>query len=244
MPDWALFLDVDGTLVDIASDPDAIRLDPRVPVLLAALTGALGGAVAIVSGRAIDELDRLLGSPTLPVAGQHGLERRTAAGVVERASPDREALIAMAEALDAFVLTAPGIRLEKKEMSVALHYRQAPEREDDARTLVVDLVERHGESFHVQEGKMVLEIKPKGVTKGTAVEAFLEETPFKGRIPVFIGDDLTDEDGFLAAHARGGLSILVGDRSPTGAHYRVRSVAALHDWLETVSDTLKPQTED
>src|SRR5690349_12791017 len=163
--DWALFLDFDGTLVEIASQPDSVTVAPELPDLLARLHGALGGAVALVSGRGLDDLDRLLGPLPLAAAGQHGLERRDGAGRRTAAVIDRDALDAIQRALDRFVSSHPGTRLEPKGMTVALHFRNAPEAEEAARAATASLMEEYGGGFHVQEGKMVLEVKPHGTTK-------------------------------------------------------------------------------
>jgi trehalose 6-phosphate phosphatase len=237
-PDWALFLDFDGTLVEIAAQPDGVMVAPELPGLLTRLHDALGGAVALVSGRGLDDIDRLLGTPGIASAGQHGLERRDAGGRRITATIDQTALDEITRSLQPFVASHPGTRLEPKGMTVALHFRNAPDAESDARAMVADLMGRHGDGFHVQEGKMVLEVKPKGSSKGTVVEQFLTESPFAGRIPVFIGDDVTDEDGFRAVNRHGGLSIQVGTRLPTDATARIASVTDLHRWLASIADSL------
>jgi trehalose 6-phosphate phosphatase len=237
-PDWALFLDFDGTLVDIAPQPDAVRVTPGLPELLQRLHQALDGAVAVISGRAIDDIDRWLSPARLPAAGQHGLEQRRTLDELTRAAVDQEALATICADLERFAADHPGTRLEPKGMTVALHYRNAPEAESDARAIVASLMERHGDGFHVQEGKMVLEVKPKGSTKGTVVEQFLTEPPFAGRMPVFIGDDVTDEDGFIVANRHGGISIQVGTRLPTDATSRIASVTDLHRWLALAAESL------
>jgi trehalose 6-phosphate phosphatase len=231
-PDWALFLDFDGTLVDIAPQPDAVRVTPGLPELLQRLHQALDGAVAVISGRAIDDIDRWLSPARLPAAGQHGLEQRRTLDELTRAAVDQEALATICADLERFAADHPGTRLEPKGMTVALHFRNAPAAADDAHAAMERLMVRFGDRFHVQSGKMVLEVKPRGSDKGTAIERFLEAPPFAGRIPVFIGDDVTDEDGFRAANRRGGLSIQVGAREPTDARIRIASVGALYDWLE------------
>jgi len=240
-PDWALFLDFDGTLVEIADQPDAVVVAPELPDLLNRLHAALAGAVALVSGRGLDDIDRMLGTPGIAATGQHGLERRDADGRRITATIDHTALDDITRTLQPFVAAHPGTRLEPKGMTVALHYRNAPEAESDARAIVASLMERHGDGFHVQEGKMVLEVKPKGSTKGTVVEQFLTEPPFAGRTPIFIGDDVTDEDGFIAVNRRGGVSIQVGTRLPTEATSRIASVTDLHRWLARVAESLAGQ---
>jgi trehalose 6-phosphate phosphatase len=239
-PNWALFLDFDGTLVEIASQPDGVEVAAGLPELLSRLNDTLGGAVALVSGRGLDDIDRLLGANSLAAAGQHGLERRDSAGRRTTATIDRGALADITETLERFVATHPGTRLEPKGMTVALHFRNAPAAEAEARAVTSGLMERHGDAFHVQEGKMVLEVKPKGSTKGTVVEHLLTEPPFAGRVPVFIGDDVTDEDGFRVVNDHGGLSIQIGTRLPTAARARIASVGELHAWLGDIADRLAP----
>jgi trehalose 6-phosphate phosphatase len=242
-PDWALFLDFDGTLVEIAAQPDGVTVATELPDLLTRLQAALGGALALVSGRGLDDIDRLLGEPGIAAAGQHGLERRNAGGQRTTATIDRTALDEITRSLQTFVDSHPGTRLEPKGMTVALHFRNAPDAEKDARAATAALMERHGDAFHVQEGKMVLEVKPKGSTKGTVVEQFLAEPPFAGRTPVFIGDDVTDEDGFRVVNRHGGLSIQVGARLPTEATSRIGSVTDLHRWLASIADSLSGATD-
>lgn len=240
MPDagWALFLDFDGTLVDIAPRPDAVEVPAGLPALLMRIGLGLGGALALVSGRPIDELDRFLAPARLPAGGQHGLEWRDPAGTRHEAEIDREALAEIKAELEGFAEAAPGVRVESKSMSVALHYRQAPVFEAAALEVVERLAARHAENFHIQGGKMVLEIKPRGADKGSVVERFMTMPPFAGRRPVYIGDDLTDEHGFLAANARNGISLQVGTREPTAATHRLASVPDLHAWLLRVAEHL------
>lgn len=228
---WALFLDFDGTLVDIAPRPDAVRVADGLADLLAGLRDGLGGALALVSGRPIAELDRFLAPAVLPAGGQHGLEWRDVAGIHREVEIDRAALAEIRAELAAFAGEAPGTRLEAKSMSVALHYRQAPEFEAPARAIVERLARHYAERFHVQAGKMVLEIKPRGADKGTVVERFLAAPPFYGRVPVYVGDDLTDEHGFVTVDGLGGIAIQVGTREPTAARWRTHDVADLHRWL-------------
>ena len=161
--------------------------------------------MALVSGRGLDDIDRMLGHPDWPppVSTDWSGAMRMAGGSPRRSTTPP--WTTSSASLKPFVAAHPGTRLEPKGMTVALHYRNAPEAESDARAIVASLMERHGAGFHVQEGKMVLEVKPKGSTKGTVVEQFLTEPPFAGRTPVFIGDDVTDEDGFRAVNRHGGI---------------------------------------
>ncbi len=235
-PGWALFLDVDGTLIEIADEPEAVRVEPRVIAVLTALVGATDGAVALVSGRPIEFLDRLFAPLVLPAAGLHGLERRDAAGHwAVRAGRD-PAVDRFAAAFAEFVADHPGCLVEDKGLTVALHYRRAPQAAEAARALADRLGADSAGAFRVQHGKMVAELRPQGPDKGAVVTAFMAEPPFAGRIPVFAGDDVTDEAGFAEVNRRGGHAIRVGEPAgETAARWRVPSVAALADWLAEVA---------
>ena len=208
---WCLFLDVDGTLLDIAPTPDGVSVDASLQELLAGARESLGGAVALVSGRSLAQLDALFAPTRWAAAGQHGLERRDATGRVHRARLDHAALADARLAMAAAAQGAPGSVLEDKGAALALHYRLAPAFEHQLRREVSMIAGRLGESFHVQEGRRVLELKPAAATKADAIRAFMEEPPFRGRRPVFVGDDLTDLDGFAVVERLGGVSIAVGD---------------------------------
>lgn len=228
-PDWAYFLDVDGTLIDIADTPDAVQVDAALLDLIARLHRASGGAVALVSGRAVADLQRRLGRLRLPLAGQHGLERRDAAGKLhlQRPSASRRAIKA---ALAPVLARHPGLLLEDKGLALALHYRRAPHLAAYALRLMARLAAAAGPGLELQRGKRVAELKPAGVDKGTAVTAYLAEAPFKGRRPVFVGDDLNDEHAFAEVNRLRGVSIKVG-RGASCARYRLRDVAAVRTWL-------------
>ena len=234
-PDWALFLDFDGTLVEIAPAPCAVAPAPRLRPMLAALAVRLGGAVALVSGRPLADLDWLLAPLVLPAAGLHGLERRRADGAILRAEAPEEALAAARARLADFAARTPGVLLEDKGLTLALHYRGAPERAADCRRAARDAAAVAGGALHLLEGKMVVELRPEGGDKGAAIAAFLAEPPFAGRTPVFAGDDRTDEDGFAVVAARGGISLRVGDGRDSVAQYRIASVEALLDWLAALA---------
>jgi trehalose 6-phosphate phosphatase len=207
-----LFLDFDGTLLELAETPDAIRVDPALPDLLARVQQALGGALALVSGRTLQELDARLAPLRLPAAGVHGYERRDALGVVHRVPARREALGPARAGLAALVAADPRLLLEDKGEALALHYRRAPERSAELRAFATRLVEAMPDGFAVQPGDMVVELKSRLFSKGSAVRDFLGEPPFLERLPVAIGDDFTDVDAFRVVEYRGGLSIAVGDR--------------------------------
>ncbi len=242
--DWALFLDFDGTLADIAASPCRVSIDPRLPATLAALSDALDGAVALVSGRPLAQLDAILAPLVLPACGLHGLERRRADGSVIRAEGPTAALAAARQRLGAFAATASGVVLEDKGLSLALHYRGAPEREADCRDAAEAALAAGGGELHLLDGKMIFELKPHGANKGSAIEAFLAEAPFAGRVPAFAGDDRTDEDGFDAVNRRGGVTVRVGDGASTRARWRIGTVDELLVWLAAAPAAIAAATND
>jgi trehalose 6-phosphate phosphatase len=229
----AFFFDFDGTLVELAPTPDGVLVRPDLLALLAELRRVTHGAVAVVSGRGIDSIDAFLGMPDLPVAGLHGAERRDANGDTQRVGFNDQRLLHMEQVLAEVVRTHPGMLLEIKGAAVALHYRNAPDFESAAREATMQLAGEYADAYVLQPGKMVYEIKPKDVDKGRALRAFLDEPPFAGRLPVFAGDDLTDEKGFAVVNTQRGLSIKVGG-GDTIARSRVDSVDALLGWLTSL----------
>ncbi len=229
-PDWAYFLDVDGTLIDIAETPEAVHVDGALLELITRLQRASGGAVALVSGRALSFLDSRLGALRLPLAGQHGLERRDSAGRVHVHAAPPAAKAAIKTALAPVLARHPGLLLEDKGLTLALHYRLAPQLASYAHRLMAGLAAAANAGLEVQRGRRVAEIKPAGKDKGAAVAAFLAEPPFKGRRPVFIGDDLNDEHGFAAVNRLEGISVKVG-KGASCARYRLPDVAAVRRWL-------------
>jgi trehalose 6-phosphate phosphatase len=231
--EWAYFLDVDGTLLDIADTPNAVCVDTALLDLIACLYRESGGAMALVSGRAISDLEKLLGTLRLPVAGQHGLERRDAAGRLWMHAASPTAKCAIKEALAPVLERHPGLLLEDKGLTLALHYRLAPHLASYAHRLMGRLAEAASAGLEVQLGKRVAEVKPSGIDKGTAVAEYLLESPFKGRRPVFIGDDLNDEHGFAEVNKLDGISIKVG-KGQSCARYRLPDVAAVRRWLGNV----------
>ncbi len=233
--DWALFLDFDGTIVDIAPTPEAVEVPDGLPSLLRALHDALGGAVAVVTGRSIEQIDGFLGTAVPAVAGLHGIECRGTDGAIVRSPPPGNELHGVREMLRDFAEEHPGVLVEDKTYAVALHYRLAPSLKDACRDLANAAVERTGEGWRVVEGKCVFEIGPRDSTKGHAIEAYMGEAPFRGRTPVFCGDDRTDEDGFAVVNARGGVSIRVGQGPATLAAVRVDTVGELLDWLANIA---------
>jgi len=232
---WAYFLDFDGTLLDLAATPDAIRVDTALPMLLSDLQRTCGGAVALISGRALADLDLRLGLPNLPKSGQHGLERRDAEGRVWLHASSLQARETIRVALAPLLRRHSGLLLEDKGLTLALHYRQAPELASHVHQLMRRLIAGIGEDLVVQEGKCIVEVKPAGVNKGTAISEYLAEQPFRGRRPVFIGDDKNDEQGFAMVNEHGGISISVG-RGATNARYRLPDVIAVRNWLTNAAD--------
>jgi trehalose 6-phosphate phosphatase len=228
----ALFLDFDGTLVELAESPDAIQVPPALHTLLERLAHRLDGRLAVVSGRAIDDLDVHLGRCGIALSGSHGLELRLA-GAAGAPVPAPEGLSAAREALTAFSADDPRLLVERKPASVALHFRRAPERAGEAEALVADVADRTG--LAVQPGKMVFELRPAGADKGDAVRRLMREPPFTGARPLFVGDDLTDEHAFAAVAKLGGGGILVGPDRPSAAAWRLHDVAEVGVWLEAAA---------
>lgn len=220
----SLFLDFDGTLVDLAPSPDAIRVTEGLRPLLAALADKLDGRVTLVSGRTSADVRAWLAPLALAVAGSHGLERDGETPVRANGFARSLARLHQVEA------QYPGVLVEEKPLGAALHYRQAPDAEDACRIAADEAAALSGLS--VQPGKMVFELKPATGDKGSAVHAIMAEPARAGTRPLFVGDDLTDEHGFAAAAALGGAGILVGPERPTAATYGLADVAAVHAWLE------------
>ena len=225
----ALFLDFDGTLVELAEAPDAISVSPAVSPLLARLNDRLSGRLALVSGRSIADLERHLECSGLAVSGSHGLELRLRDGSQVPLAA-RHDLSAAREGVRQLADEAPGLLVEEKPFSVALHYRQAPNEQARVSDAMARLARSTG--LTLQQGKMVVEIRPAGADKGDAVRAFMAEPDFAGARPLFVGDDLTDEDAFAAASAMGGAGILVGAARETAARWRLPDVRSVIAWLE------------
>jgi trehalose 6-phosphate phosphatase len=228
----AFFLDVDGTLLEIAETPDAVVVDEGLRSMLGALVSASGGAVALVSGRSIGVLDDLFRPLQLPCAGLHGFERRSAMGEVShRPRAPAYLLNAARDELALLLARYPELLLEDKRFSLALHYRQAPHLEALVNERVGALADALGPQFELQRGRCVAEIRPAQANKATAVAEFMQEEPFRGRRPLCLGDDLTDEYAFEWVNAAGGLSIAVGTERDSHARAHLHSVAAARLWL-------------
>ncbi len=229
-PSCALFLDFDGTLVELAPQPGAIDVPSGLVPTLAALHDWLGGAVAVVSGRTIADIDRWLAPLQLATAGVHGAERRTA--IRERIDVPAPDLSAVEAAANALAARHPGLLVEHKDRSLALHYRLAPQLEAACVDALASAVAATP-GLVLLRGKMVVEAKPAAASKGAAIGDFLAEPPFAGRRPVFIGDDVTDEAGFEAVQAAGGVGVKVGP-GPSAAQHRLDGPGALHAALAAV----------
>ncbi len=230
-PSCALFLDFDGTLVEIAPAPDAVQVPAALAASLQAVSACLGGALAIITGRPIVQIDDFLRPLVLPVAGVHGAERRQSGGALALLdTPPMGQVEATARALAA---RHAGLLVESKRGSVALHYRQAPEHADLCLRAMRDAV-AETPGLTLLQGKMVVEAKPGGASKGHAIEAYLREPPFAGRVPVFIGDDITDEAGFSTVQRLGGMGIKVGT-GPSVSWQRVADPLALRQQLAAVA---------
>ena len=235
IPQLAIFTDFDGTLVELADTPDAIDVPISLAEQLQRAAHELDSAFAVITGREISDIDRFLSPLQLPIAGAHGTQRRRADGFVETVDP-ASVLGAeeIAHAVQPLMVAHPGLLLETKEGAVALHFRQSPELETAVRIAMQEAI--HGVTdFELVEGKMVLEARPRGVSKGEALRAFMREEPFIGRTPIFIGDDVTDEDGFIAAQDLGGIGIKLGD-GETAARMRIANVASVHALIRGLGD--------
>ncbi|HEY0232974.1 MAG TPA: trehalose-phosphatase [Dokdonella sp.] len=227
----ALFLDVDGTLVDFAPSPGEARADPALRDLLESLAIRLDGALALISGRELDSIDALLGLPRLAAAGLHGAQVRRVDGHVARFDGISTPMPALRVRANAFAATVPGVLVEHKYNAIALHYRAAPHAATAVHAAAQELLSEAGPTYELMPGNAVVELKPAGATKGTALAALMREAPFAGRIPWVFGDDFTDEHAFDSANALGGVSVIVGPRRPTAAQYALADPAAMRRWL-------------
>jgi trehalose 6-phosphate phosphatase len=239
--EWCLFLDVDGTLIEFTDSPLETFADQELKTLLSSVAERLGGAVALVSGRSIEYLDALFDPLRLPAAGLHGVERRNASGGMQGASFVDARLDLVRAEMQALVSAHQGASVEDKGRAIAVHFRMASRHEASIRVALEAIAAPLGAHYHVQEGNMVLEIKPRAFSKGAAVKAFMKEPPFSGRQPVFVGDDLTDQGGFRVAEDQGGHSIAVGDR--VRGQYRVDDSYAVRRWLRGIAALHESQRE-
>ena len=228
---WALFLDLDGTLIDIAAAPDKVVTPSRLTETLARVRSALDGAVAVVSGRRLGEIDQLLSPLELPVAAEHGAIIRLPSGALDQIAPTLRPPREWADQLRQATRDWSGILIEEKTYSIAIHYRLAPHHEDAVRHVALSLVKTAPARFELLALKRAFEVRPKGASKARAVNLLMEQEPFRRRQPVFVGDDITDEDGIASAVRLGGLGLKV-DAAFGGKTLAVR------DWLGRAADSL------
>ena len=232
--DLALFLDVDGTLLDIAPTPESVIVSEQLKHLLTTLSSRLDGAFALVSGRSIRTLDALFEPLRFTAAGIHGCERREASGCIIRPEVDVARVAAVRDELTAWTLRHPGTLLEDKGYALALHYRLVPELEVPALSEVETALAMLG-THELQRGKFVFELRPAGYSKGGAIQAFMRDPPFRSRQPLFIGDDVTDEAGFEAVNELAGISVRVGESTQTFARHRLGTVQEVIRWLANLA---------
>jgi trehalose 6-phosphate phosphatase len=230
----ALFLDIDGTLLDLAPHPDAVVVDDEVRGLLDRLQTRLGGAMALVSGRTLAGIDRLFAPRRYAAAGLHGLEWRQSGSADAVLQPMPRELRTLSVALGHRLARFPGVLLEPKGPALALHFRRAPEAEAEIYLAAKDALAALGPGYRLLEGHCVVELLPSAASKGDAVRRFMAAPPFAGRRPVFVGDDVTDEHGFAAVNDLGGLSVRVGPAAPTAARLALGDVGSLRRWLSSI----------
>jgi trehalose 6-phosphate phosphatase len=232
--DWAFFLDIDGTLIDIAPTPDSITVPPDLPSVLERLCLQTGGALALMTGRSIEVVDRLFAPAQLPVAGIHGTEIRFDGGDISRIPPSPE-LAGIRQQLAGFVSSHKGTLLEDKGTAVAVHYRADPSLRNLVESEVRAAVATGGGDLVVQPGKMVFEIRPGHADKGHALARFMESKAFRGRCPLAIGDDVTDESMFRTAKEFGGIALRVGNAVVESAAPSIfADPAAVRAWLASL----------
>lgn len=231
----ALFLDFDGTLAEIVARPSDVTVSERNLASLVSLNDRMDGALAIVTGRDVQTMDAFLAPHQFTISGVHGFEVRRPGKGISRLEFDVDALGRVRERLARFRDANDGLLMEEKPGSVTLHFRQRPDLDEKVRE-VVDAAVAGEDGLQVQAGKMVFEVKAHAGDKGAAIEFFMNEAPFAGRVPIFIGDDVTDEAGFAVVNKRGGVSIKVGDGETT-ADYTLDDPEAVMDWLETFAGT-------
>lgn len=230
--DTALFLDVDGTLLDIQQHPGDVSADSELISLLKETSDKLSGALSLISGRSLEEVDRIFSPVRFRVAGAHGAELRLDPGDEGSSSAEQLPEHAML-ALRTFAEQHPELLLEEKHGGASLHYRRAPELQEACHAYVTELLDQLGAGYRLISGKKVFELAPSAHHKGAAIDSFLESAAFSGRTPVFLGDDVTDEDGFRTVNARDGISVLVGEPRDTQADYYLPDTAAVREWLRT-----------
>ena len=238
----ALFLDIDGTLLEISDKPALVTVNDNLKRLIFKLERCLNGAVAFISGRTILEVDQLFNPLRLATSGKHGAERRDTLGQTSIAKYNASIITThTVKTLQKFVNKNPGTMLEDKRQTLALHYRLKPQIEKKATDLINCLISDHTE-LELLKGKMVLEIKPKATHKGTAIAQFMKEHPFAGKTPFFFGDDASDEDGFQVINSINGISVCVNPQLNSIAKFKLDTVSSVIDWLESLIKELKERT--
>lgn len=233
-PRWAFFLDIDGTLLEIADTPSSVLVDHHILNTISRVHRSTGGALALISGRGIEDIDGLFPKLSLALAGQHGMERRDARGGLHHHLPEGVDWPWL-KALIKGTFNSRGLLIEDKGLTLAVHFRLNPAEEARVYQNLRQIVADAGAAVTLQPGKCVMEVKPAGRDKGTAIADFMAEAPFRGRRPVFLGDDLTDEYGFRMVNDIGGISIKVGD-GDTAAQWRLADVSAVRAWLDDLRD--------
>jgi trehalose 6-phosphate phosphatase len=228
----SLFVDIDGTLLDIAARPDAVFVEPTLRRMLRDLHTRLGGALVPISGRTLTEIDALLNLPVGAAAGLHGVELRDAKGKV--VFLPSSSLDSARVRMRALLPASSGLLVEDKGAAIALHYRTAPEAEAEVRRVAAEMLDQAGPDYELLEGNRVIELKIRHADKGSALAALMRAPPLAGRAPWMVGDDVTDEDAFEQANALGGVSIIVGPRRPTSARYGLESPAAVREWISSL----------
>lgn len=230
---WALFLDVDGTLIDIAETPRDVTVPRELPEQLAELSSRLDGALALVSGRSINSIDELFDPYRFPAAGLHGTEiRRERNGEIDRSVLDENSLEGARRELEDLARKWPGMIVEDKGIAIAVHYRRVPEARSQVDHLIETLLVQLGRGWARQDGKMVVEIHPSESSKGTAIAKLMSVSPFKGRSPIAVGDDLTDEKMFEFVNMTSGRSIKVGTSTHASvARFSVDSANSIRHWI-------------
>jgi trehalose 6-phosphate phosphatase len=230
---WAFFFDIDGTLLEIAETPSSVRVDAGLVTMIRRLYACAGGALALISGRRVADVDALFPGLRLPIAGQHGLERRDAAGRIHSHAPDGVDWPWLKALVKGTFAGGQGLIVEDKGLTLAVHFRQNPAQQGRVAAALRRIVADAGAAVSLQPGKCVMEVKPSGRDKGTAIAEFMTEPPFRGRRPLFIGDDVTDEYGFRMVNEMGGISIKVG-AGKTFARRRLADVRAVRAWLAAI----------
>ena len=233
---WALFLDVDGTLLDIAPTPDAVKIPDGLLDLLARLHQRLDGALGLISGRRLETLDRLFAPLQLPCVGLHGFEWRDSNGRVASAAVDAQALKAMRGAAHRLAETFPAVLMEDKDYAMAFHFRQAKLQQAALRGALEAIA--HDTGFVIQPGIDVYELRPPGIDKGSTLRILMRDFAFRHRLPIYIGDDLTDEHALAAVQKFGGVGIHVGTLMPSAAHFGLAAPAAVLHWLRRWEEQL------